>query len=226
MNTKPLYEDILRRVGEDDISLIKRVISNYSFIDYGIVQEYSAGRVSVKLAHQLLGKDVNLTNIEVLTSGSKSLSIRHELVKGDIVRLLSSKSLVDSVADLTQAILSTALPYSAVTIKAEPLSNFNQAKNKLDILDDGSYTLSGEGYTIEVTTDGTIKINGKALEFNGNTKSFMTYEQFNTAYQALINLINTHIHTSSGSGGPTSEPTVPLTSNISSAKTTTLKTGG
>lgn len=226
MKTKPLYEDILRQIGEDDLSLIRRVISNYSFIDYGIVEEYKAGRIKVKLAHQLLEKDVYLTDVEVITKGSKAFSIQYTLVKGDIVRLLSSKSLVDSVAELTQATLSASLPYSTVTIKAEPLSNFAKAKNQIDILDDGSYSITGNGYSIEVATDGSIKISGKALELNGNTKRFMTWDAFNTAYQALINKLNLHIHTSSGSGGPTSAPTVTMTSDISGAKTTTLKTDG
>lgn len=227
MKTKPLYEDILRRVGEDDISLIRRIVSNYSFIDYGIVQEYKDGRISVKLAHQLLGKDVILTNIEVLTSGSKSLSVRHTLVKGDIVRLLSSKSLVDSIAELTEATLSAALPYSTVTIKAEPLSNFAEAKNKLDILANGSYKLTGNGYNIEVTTDGTIKINGTALELNGNSKALVTWEQFNQVYQAMILVLKTHTHPdpSSGTTGPSAEFAA-FVSDMTSAKTTTLKTNG
>lgn len=227
MKTKPLYEDILRRVGEDDISLIRRVVSNYSFIDYGIVQEYKDGRISVKLAHQLLGKDVILINIEVLSQGSKSFGIKYTLVKGDIVRLVSSKSLVDSVAELTEATLSAALPYSTVTIKAEPLSNYASAKNKLDILDDGSYKITGNGYTVEVTTDGTIKINGKALELNGNTKALVTWEQFNQVYQTMILVLKSHTHPDpvTGTTGPSSEFAA-FTSDMESAKTTTLKTDG
>lgn len=227
MKTKPLYEDILRRVGEDDISLIRRVVSNYSFIDYGIVQSYTDGRIDVKLAHQLLGKDVMLTNIEVLTRGSKAFGVKHELVKDDIVKLLSSKSLVDSVAELTQAVLSTALPYSTVTIKAEPLSNFATAKNKLDILANGSYKVTGNGYNIEVTTDGTIKINGTALELNGNSKALVTWEQFNQVYQAMILVLKSHTHPDpvTGTTGPSSEFAT-FVSDMTSAKTTTLKTDG
>lgn len=227
MKSKPLYQDILERVGEDDISLIRRVISNYAFIDYGIVQEYKSGRIKVKLAHNMLGKDVELINIEVLTSGSKAFSIRHKLVKGDIVQLVSSISLVDSVAELTKAILSTVMPYSTPTIKAIPLSNHATAKNKLDILDDGSYKITGNGYSIEVTTDGTIKINGKALELNGNGKQFVTWTELNTAYQAMLTIVKAHVHPdpSSGSTGPS--PTLAtMTSDISAAKTTTVKTNG
>lgn len=227
MKSKPLYQDILERIGEDDISIIRRVISNYAFIDYGIVQEYSNGRIKVKLAHTIMDRDVLLINIEVLTTGSKAFSIRHKLVKGDIVQLVSSRSLVDSVAELTKAILSTAMPYSAPTIKAIPLANFANAKNKLDVLDDGSYKMTGNGYTVEVTTGGTIKINGQAIELNGNTKQFITWTEFNTAYQAMLSIVKAHVHPdpSSGVTGPSSTLTA-MTSDISAAKTTTVKTGG
>ena len=223
---KPLYEQVLRNLGEDEISLMRRVISNYTFIDYGIVQEYNSGIIKVKLAHKMLDEDVELINIEVLTLGSKALSIQHELVQGDVVQLVSSKSLVDSVAELTKASISTCSPYDTSTIKAIPLANFANAKNKLTITQDGAYKIEGTDYSIEVTTDGTIKVIGNALELNGNGKRFVLWEDFNTAYQNLITWLNTHIHNTSGSGGPSSAPTVSVTSDISSAKTTTLKTNG
>lgn len=223
MNNKPLYQDILRLVGEDDISLIKRVISNYNFIDYGIVQEYAEGIITVKLAHQLRGKDIELTNIEVLTEGSKSFSVKYKLVRGDIVRLISSMSLVDSIAELTEAALNSTMPYSLPTIKAIPLADFANAKNKLDISDDGSYELTGEGYSIEVTTDGTLKINGKTIELNGSSKQFVTWTEFNTAYQAMLTIVKAHVHPGNGVVSPT---LTAMTSDLSTAKSTTVKTGG
>ena len=226
MKTKPLYQDILNRMGEDDISIIKRIVSNYTFIDYGIVQEYNEGRLTVKLAHQLLGQDVQLTNIEVLTGGSKAFSIKHTLVKGDVVQLMSSKSLVDSVAELTKATLNAEMPYSTVTVKAIPLANFANAKNKLDISDDGSYKITGKDYSVEVTTNGTIKITGKNLELNGNSKSFVTGDELATALQNHTTALNLHVHTSAVAGSPTSPPAAPMSIDISSAKTTTVKTGG
>lgn len=223
MKSRPLYQSILNHIGEDDISIIKRIVSNYTFIDYGIVQEYNEGRLTVKLAHQLLGQDVRLTNIEVLTGGSKAFSIKHTLVKGDVVQLMSSKSLVDSVAELTKATLNAEMPYSTVTIKAIPLANFANAKNKLDISDDGSYKITGKDYSVEVTTNGTIKITGKNIELNGNSKQFVTWSAFNTTYQAMLTIVKAHVHASHGTPSPT---LTAMTSDMSSAKTTTVKTGG
>lgn len=224
MINNPLYQDLLKHLGEDNLSIIKRVISNYTFIDYGIVQEYKDGRIKVKLAHQLLEKDIFLDNVEVLTTGSKALSIRYTLVKGDIVQLMSSKSLVDTIAELAIATSNTAMSYDIVTIKAIPLADYANSKNKIDILDNGSLTVTGNGYSIEITTDGTLKIDGTALEFNGNGKRFMTWDEYNTEYQRVLLIIKAHVHT--GDGYNPSPTLTALTSDISTAKTTTLKTDG
>lgn len=226
MKKAPLYQGILNRIGEDDISIIKRVISNYTFIDYGIVQEYKDGIIEVKLAHQIMGKDVKLTNIEVLTPGSKAFSIKHTLVKGDIVQLMSSKGLVDSVAELTVASINDTLPYSTVTLKAIPLANFANAKNKLSISDDGSFEITGTDYSVTVTTDGTIKIVGKEINLNGDTKTFVTHAELDTSLQSYNTAIGMHVHTSAVAGSPTSPPVTPMSIDISAAKTTTVKTGG
>ena len=197
MKTKPLYETLLKHLGEDDLTIIKRVISNYTFIDYGIVQDKEWNN-KVKLAHKLMSKDIFLENIEVLTIGSKALSTRYELVEGDIVELLSSKSLVDSIAELTVATVNTALPYSTVTIKALPLTGHDNAKNKIDIAEDGSITIVGNGYDITITTDGTLKINSKAIELNGDGKGLLPWDEFNTEYQRVLGIIKGHMHTGDG----------------------------
>ena len=224
MKTKPLYETLLKHLGEDDLTIIKRVISNYTFIDYGIVQEYKDGVIKVKLAHKLMNKDVFLENIEVLTIGSKALSTRYKLVEGDIVELVSSKSLVDSIAELTVATINTTMPYSNVTIKALPLTGHDKAKNKIDIAEDGSITIVGNGYGIIITTDGTLKINSKAIELNGDGKRLVTWDELNTEYQRVLGLIKSHVHV--GNGFSPSPALGLLSSDLSAAKTTTLKTNG
>lgn len=224
MKSKPLYETLLKHLGEDEISIIKRVISNYTFIDYGIVQEYKDGTIKVKLAHKLMNKDIYLENIEVLTIGSKALSTCYELVEGDIVELLSSKSFVDSIAELTVATINTTMPYSNVTIKALPLTGHDNAKNKIDIAEDGSITIVGNGYDITITADGTLKINSKAIELNGDGKRFITWDEFNTEYQRVLGIIKGHTHT--GDGYSPSPTLTAMSSDISAAKTTTLKTNG
>ena len=213
---RPLYEDILRNIGENEISIIKRIISNYTFIDYGIVQSYNNGLIEVILAHKMLDKDIRLIDIEVLSLGSKSFSTEYALVKGDIVQLVSSKSLVDSVAELAVATSETALPYSVSTIKALPLANAKNSKNKLVMNADGSWSLAGTDYTIAVTTDGEIQI-------NGSDKSFTIWEELNTVYQAMLEIVKAHVHPGINTASPT---LTALVSDLTAAKTTTVKTNG
>lgn len=215
-NSRPLYEEILRNIGENEISIIKRIISNYTFIDYGIVQSYNNGLIEVILAHKMLGKDIRLIDIEVLSLGSKSFSTEYILVKGDIVQLVSSKSLVDSVAELAVATSETALPYSVSTIKALPLANAKNSKNKLVMNADGSWSLTGAEYTVAVTAGGEIQI-------NGSDKSFTIWEELNTAYQSMLEIVKAHVHPSNGVVSPT---LTALTSDLTAAKTITVKTNG
>ena len=213
---RPLYEGILKRLGEDELDIIKRVISNYTFIDYGLVQSYQDGLVEVVLAHTLLNKEVRLINIETLSFGSKGLSTTYELVKGDIVQLVSSKCFIECVAGLVSASQNSVLPYTDSTIKAIPLANPQNSKNKLQINADGSWSLTGESYSIVATTEGI-------LQLNGDSKSFMLWDAFNTIYQSLITTLKNHSHPTDGAVSP---GLATLSNDLSTVKTTTVKTNG
>lgn len=71
---------------------------------------------------------------------------------------------------------------------------------------------------IDLTTLGEVKI-------NGDSKTFVTHAELNTALQNFITALNTHTHPTAATGPP-SPPTVPLSIDISAAETTTVKTGG
>lgn len=77
-------------------------------------------------------------------------------------------------------------------------------------------------------TDGTAAriIAPDGIELNGKTKTFVTHAELNTALQSFISLLNAHVHTSAAPASPTSPPVTPMTLDISSAATTTIKTGG
>lgn len=72
---------------------------------------------------------------------------------------------------------------------------------------------------IELTSDGTIKL-------NGDTKQFVTWTELNTALATLAGLLTSHVHPVTAVGSPTGPaPTlVGLTVDISSAKTTKVLT--
>lgn len=99
-------------------------------------------------------------------------------------------------------------------------------KTHIYFKEDGSVEIklnSGNGIVITKTGD---------IELNGNSKLFVTYDELNSSLQSLVSEINTHIHTttatigSSATPGVISSPTVSMDLDISSSKTTTIKTGG
>ena len=75
-----------------------------------------------------------------------------------------------------------------------------------------------------------LKDNGD-VEINGNSKSFVTHTELNTAISTLMTQLNSHTHLVASLGAPTgpasaSTPPVTFSCDISAAKTTTVKTGG
>jgi len=141
-----------------DIQLIQNVITGYRFIDYGLVTKYADGRVELTLAHKVNKKEVKLTNVEVLNTGSLAFSVQHTLVEGDIVMLFSSRSMVKDMTAFTEATDTPIDCYSTPAIKALPIAATGKSINTLTIADDGSYILVGENYTFDVATDGSISL--------------------------------------------------------------------
>ena len=73
------------------------------------------------------------------------------------------------------------------------------------------------------TVQSTIKLDADGnIEINGDSKSFVTYAELNTALQSLVTAINTTFGTKLDGGGTTGA----LSLDISAAETTTVKTGG
>ena len=142
----------------NDIQQIKNVVTSYLLIDYAIVESWSAGRVSVTLAHKIKGKPVVLTGVEVLSSGAQAFSSSIELIEGDVVQLFSSRSLVETVADFVAAEDRIISAYDLSTIKAVPVTDAANSLNRLTIAADGAYTLEGENYSISVAVDGSINL--------------------------------------------------------------------
>jgi len=72
--------------------------------------------------------------------------------------------------------------------------------------------------TIEIDDSGVIKLNGES-------KNFVTHAELNTALQTFMNSLNLHTHPTAATGPP-SPPTVPMSLDITTSKTLTVKTGG
>ncbi len=224
-----------------DRTLIESIVSSYFILDYGFIKTVNADKtIDVTHAKQLKtldGKSLPATvtkNVEVLTIAGAGFSINFDYKKGDKVLLLGLKNYVPKVEDVTSATETTAyLHYSRETLKAIPLCVFNdEAKVKIEV-EDGALKLTTTKNT-EVEAD-TLKVTTKKkVELNGNSKQFVTWAELNQALQQLWTSIKAHTHPVSTAGGPTAQTGTAATSldlstvtlDISSAKTTTIVTGG
>jgi hypothetical protein len=87
----------------------------------------------------------------------------------------------------------------------------------------------GEGETLiySTTPDGKtlkaqIKLDASGnISLNGDSKKLVTHAELNTALQNFITALNLHVHGSAGT-----PPVTPMSLNIGSSQTTTIKTGG
>ena len=191
-------------------TLIESILASYYIVDYGFIKSVNPDKtIDVTHAKQLKtldGQSLKATvtkNVEVLTLCGGGFSFTFDYKKGDKVLLLGLKDYVPKVKDVTSATETTAyLHYSRETIKAIPLCVFN-----------------GEAKATVVVKDGKI-------ELNGNSKQFVTWAELNTALQGLISALNSHTHSNGNEGSPTGAPIVPLSLDISDAKTKTIVTGG
>lgn len=84
------------------------------------------------------------------------------------------------------------------------------------------YSTNAAGDTVQSRID--LDVDGN-IDLNGNTKTFVTHAELNTALQSFITALNLHTHPDpvSGTSGP---PTTPMTLDISAATTTTIRTDG
>lgn len=74
------------------------------------------------------------------------------------------------------------------------------------------------GGKVVARADGTLEINGTA-------KRLVTWDELNTALQTFMTALNTHTHPTAATGPP-SPPSAPMSLDITTSKTTTVKTGG
>lgn len=101
----------------------------------------------------------------------------------------------------------------------------------------GNWTMTNSsGVTIEIDDENdeisvtigsnTLKITDSQFELGGNTKSFVTHGELDSALQTFLTALNAHVHSGVSTGGGTSGPLVsPLVLDISLAESAKAKTG-
>lgn len=202
----------------NDRSLIESLVASFYILDYGYIKTVNPDKtvdvVHAKRLKAYTGKSLNPTTtkgLEVLTLAGSGFSLQIDYKAGDKVLLLGLKDYVPKIKDVTSATETTSyLHYSRETMKALPLCVFNDEAKVQIVVHNGD---------LNVKTKGKVKL-------NGDSKQFVTWAELNQALTTFLTALNGHVHTSAASGSPTSSPVTPMTLDISSAKTTTVVTGG
>lgn len=102
-------------------------------------------------------------------------------------------------------------------------------KNRKHSLSDGIAIVGINPKPDALKSDGSKLriINNQGIEFNGNDKTFVTHAELDSALQIFMTALNEHRHTGVDTGSGTSgPPSSSMSIDISSASTTTVKTGG
>lgn len=137
-------------------TLIESIISSFYILDYGFIKNVNADKtIDVTHAKQLKTLDgvsmpATITEkVEVLTISCSSFSLKIDYKKGDKVLLLGLKNYIPKVEDVTSATETTVYShYSRDTLKALPLSVFNdEAKVQVE-MEDGNLKIACSKFSI------------------------------------------------------------------------------
>lgn len=199
-----------------DRNLIESVLQSFYIVDYGYIKNVNPDKtidvVHAKRLKTYTDQTLPPTEtkaIEVLTLSGSGFAIQFDYKKGDKVLLLGLKDYIPKAEDVNTATETTIyMHYTRETLKALPLCVFNN---------DAKVVVKIENGDMAVNTKGKIKL-------NGDSKQFVTWAELNSALTSFMTALNSHTHSVAGSS--TLAPTVPMTLDISSAKTTTVVTGG
>jgi hypothetical protein len=189
-----------------DITLgdvIRSIVEAYSFVDLGLVKSVDGRRVGV----EPFSKPGTLVpDVEMLTLSAGTFSIVPLPSVNDLVLLVSTKEYIEESTTTVPELVRTRTHFGMENYKALQLSSLLSAKA-----------------TLEADADGKLTMTTPMLKVNGDSKSFVTWEQLNTALGTLCTTLAAHVHPSNGAVSP---GLVALACDISAAKTTTVKTGG
>lgn len=201
-----------------DRDLIESVLQSFYIVDYGYIKKVNTDKtidvVHAKLLKTYSGQTLPQTEskaIEMLTLSGSGFSIQFDYKKGDKVLLLGLKDFIPKTADVSTATETTTyLHYTRESMKALPLCIFNN---------DAKVVIKIENGDMAVNSKGKIKL-------NGDSKQFVTWAELNQALSTFTTALASHTHNITSPGNP-SGPAVGIPSiDISSAKTTTVVTGG
>ena len=150
----------------DDITFTRSIVESYTFIGFGTVSRYSAGRVDVACGSQMF------TNVEVMVVGVDGWGIKPVPAVNDRVLMIASQS---PIPDLKKFSASGSMPaYDPSGLKAIPVTDADTAQ---------LITVSKDG--IEVTGDNKLKVNADGIELEDVNKNKVTLSEDGVAFEDL-----------------------------------------
>ena len=170
--------------------------------------------VSLKTSKEVDVKYPAIENVPVVFPSGKIFSLRWDIAPGDGCLILFSESGIGNFLNSTESIQvasddSTRFSLTdAICIPGLHSIHIAQSLSKDN--------------EIYVDKTGLISIKGKEINLNGETKSFVTHSELDAALQSFILSLNAQFSGKLDGGG--SPGTLSL--DISTSKTTTIKTGG
>ena len=143
----------LKYVQVDNYSKMRGVISQYTFLTYGKVQSYTSSTNTVSV---LVKGKIVINNIEVLSLGGNSIAVQIVPKVGDIVLLLTTKEVIDTIKSFT---LKDSPEYDLSSMKAIPIASADSVDTTI-VCDNNGVTISSKSVPIN-TTVGSDSTNTK-----------------------------------------------------------------
>lgn len=211
----------MERIAEQTVDVFDKFVSsrleNIHTILPGKITEYSGHGTRKATVKPLVkvktinGTDVAIPpidNVPVIFPSSSAFSLLFPVKKGDGCLIVFSEVGIGNYLNNTEEVTADDLSRFSLTdaICIPGLWSFNSVPDSKG--------------TIEITEAGVINL-------NGDSKSFVTHAELNTALQTFITALNLHVHSGVTTGGSSSGP--PLSSmslDISASETEKVKTGG
>jgi hypothetical protein len=219
----------------------KALMSNVHTALPGVIENYTGNRIaSVKPQVQKPladGTYLDLPVIEevpIIFPSTSEFSFTYPLKKGDPVWIMfAERSIEEWIKNGGNSKPSDIRRFSLTDAVAIP-GVFN---NKVEFpqSDNNNVTIQFKDKSITIDTNGNINIDGTAINLNGDSKSFVTHAELNTALQTFLTALNAELTTiQAGAAAAISASGLWLTPlvignnsiDISASETTSVKTGG
>ena len=186
----------LKYLNISEYTRIRGIIAQYSFITVGKVKSYDSSTNTVSV---IIKKTLTVNNIEVLSLGGNSIAVQIVPKAGDIVLLITTKDVIDTVKNYN---IKTAPEYDLSSMKAIPIASADSVDTTI-VCDNNGITISSKSVPINTTVGSdskNTKVSVTDSEASITVKGSTTTSFDMSASTITAKLDNSHQITISSSG--------------------------